>query len=194
MDSARDEGSVREELHTIRRILIGMLATMWVLELVDFLIGGRLDALGITPRSVQGLFGILVAPLLHGGWGHLISNTFGLVVLGALVLMWGRREFFAVSAASVVVGGLGTWLIAAPGTTHIGASGMIFGYFGYLLARGFYERRVGSLLLTAVVALCFGGMIGGVVPGLAGPGISWECHLFGALGGLLVARRFRKAR
>jgi len=194
MDSARDEGSVREELHTIRRILIGMLATMWVLELVDFLIGGRLDALGITPRSVQGLFGILVAPLLHGGGGHLISNTFGLVVLGALVLMWGRREFFAVSAASVVVGGLGTWLIAAPGTTHIGASGMIFGYFGYLLARGFYERRVGSLLLTAVVALCFGGMIGGVVPGLAGPGISWECHLFGALGGLLVARRFRKAR
>ena len=195
MESATNDGSVREELQFIRRTLFTIVAVLWAIEVVDFvLLGGGLDRLGITPRTVTGLAGILAAPLLHGSWGHLISNTFGFAILGTLVLMWGRREFFAVSIASALVGGLGTWLVGASGTTHIGVSGVIFGYFGYLVARGFYERRVGSLILTVLVALCFGSMIFGAIPGLAGPGISWEGHLFGAIGGLLVARRFRQSR
>jgi membrane associated rhomboid family serine protease len=193
MESANREGSVRAELRTIVRILGGFIAVLWAIECVDFIVfAGGLDRFGITPRSVKGAMCLLSAPFLHGGWGHLASNTFGLAVLGGLVLMWGRREFFAVSLASIAVGGLGTWIVGAAGSNHIGASGIVFGYFGYLIGRGIYERRIGSIIIAVIVALSFGGMVGGVVPGLAGPGISWECHLFGALGGLLMARRFRK--
>ena len=120
-----------------------------------------------------------------------------------MVIITGQNE--ASRSAIVTDDGTGgfraAWLLSthsrsngASGTTHIGVSGVIFGYFGYLVARGFYERRVGSLILTVLVALCFGSMIFGAIPGLAGPGISWEGHLFGAIGGLLVARRFRQSR
>lgn len=183
------------ELKLVLETLVAILALLWGLELVDAIVfGGGLDAFGIHPRETLGLIGILASPFLHGGFGHLSSNTVGLLVFGTLVLMWDRREFLWVSLAATLIGGLGTWLVGAAGSVHIGASGVVFGYFGYVLARGFYERKFLSILISVVVALVFGGMLSGVVPGLAGPGISWECHLFGLLGGVLVARRFRAKR
>jgi membrane associated rhomboid family serine protease len=190
-----DSGSLKDELRTIVRTLAVCLGILWVLELTDvWLLGGMLDGFGIRPRETFGLIGVLTWPLLHGGLAHLLSNTLAMLLFGTLVLMWGRREFLAVTAVSTIVGGLGVWLVGATGSVHVGASGVCFGYFGYLLARGFYERKFGSVLLSVVIAVLFGGTLAGAVPGLSMPGISWEGHLFGLIGGILVARRFKNKK
>ena len=189
------EPGLGDELKFIVKTIGATLALLWGLELADQLVfAGGLDAFGIHPREVWGLLGILASPLLHGGFGHLSSNTVGLLVFGTLTLMWGRREFLWVTLASTLIGGLGTWLIGATGSVHIGASGVVFGYFGYVLARGFYERKFMSIVVSLVVGVMFGSMVFGAVPGMAGPGISWECHLFGLIGGVLVARRLQRKR
>lgn len=161
-------------------------ALLYGVELTDRLLPMDLDNNGITPRSLDGLDGVLWAPLLHGGWGHLISNTLPLVVLGWLVLAGGVRNFLAVTAVVWIVGGLGTWLAGVNSTSnHIGASGVAFGWLVFLLMRGFFLRSFGQIALAIVLFFCWGGMLWGVLPGQ--PGISWEGHLFGALGGLLAA-------
>lgn len=190
-----ESGGFKSELKRIVRTLAVCLAVLWALELTDvYLLAGSLDAFGIRPREPFGLIGVLTWPFLHGGLAHLLSNTLALLLFGTLVLMWGRREFFAVALVSTIVGGLGVWLVGASGSVHVGASGVCFGLFGYLLARGFYERKFGSVLLSIVIAILFGGTLAGAVPGMAMPGISWEGHLFGLLGGVLVARRLKRAR
>jgi membrane associated rhomboid family serine protease len=190
-----DNGSLGDELKRIVRTLTVCLAVLWVLELTDLLLlAGSLDGFGIRPREPFGLIGVVTWPFLHGGLPHLLSNTIALLLFGTLVLMWGRREFWLVTLVSTLVGGLGVWLVGASGSTHIGASGVCFGLFGYLLARGFYERKFGSVVLSIVIAIFFGGTLAGAVPGLSMPGISWEGHFFGLLGGVLVARRFKRAR
>jgi membrane associated rhomboid family serine protease len=190
-----DSGGLKGELKRIVRTLVVCLAVLWALELTDvLLLAGSLDAFGIRPREPLGLIGVLTWPFLHGGLAHLLSNTIALCLFGTLVLMWGRREFFAVALVSTIVGGLGVWLVGASGSVHVGASGVCFGLFGYLLARGFYERKFGSVLLSVAIAILFGGTLAGAVPGMAMPGISWEGHLFGLLGGVLVARRLKRAR
>lgn len=195
MAETAEPTSLRDELRTIIKILGISLALLWVLEIVDvFVLGGALDAWGVHPRELLGLVGILTMPFLHGGFGHLASNTVAFLLFGTLVLMWGRREFFAVTLVSTLVAGAGVWLVGATGSVHVGASGVCFGYFGYLLARGFYERRFGSILLSVLIAVTFGSVLAGAVPGLNPPGISWEGHLFGLLGGILVARRFKKKK
>jgi membrane associated rhomboid family serine protease len=168
-------------------ILLVCLALVWLIELADHLLFGQtLDRLGIRPRSLQGLWGIPLAPLLHGGWAHLMANTVPFLVLAWLVMLRRTRDFFIVTPLVIVLGGLGVWLIAAAGTVHIGASGLIFGYVGYLLARGYFERSFGSILLALVVAVLYGGVLWGVLPGQRG--ISWEGHLAGFLAGVLAAR------
>lgn len=179
----------------IRRIatVMGMfLALLWGIEIVDAnVMHGSLDSLGIMPRTASGLLGIFAAPFLHGGWGHLISNTVGIVMLGGLTLAIGRREFLVVSLAGVLVGGLGTWALGRP-AVHIGASGLVFAYLGYLMLRGWYDRRVGSVLLAGGVAWLYGSMVFGMIPGFAPPIISWEGHLFGFIGGVFAARLLHK--
>jgi membrane associated rhomboid family serine protease len=163
-----------------------LLAVMWVQEVVDTALGGRLDGLGIEPRSVDGLPGVVVSPFLHGGFGHLVSNTVPFVVLGVLVALAGLARLLAVTALVVLVGGVGTWLTAPAGTVTVGASGVVFGYAAYLVARGAFDRRLGSLAVGLLVALVYGTtLLFGLVPR---PGVSWQGHLFGALGGLLAAR------
>jgi membrane associated rhomboid family serine protease len=148
----------------------------------------------VHPRTLFGLIGVVASPLLHADLYHLLSNTAGLLIFGTLVLLWSRKEFAAVTVASTLIGGLGVWLVGASGSIHIGASGVVFGYFGYVLMRGWYERKPLSIIISIVVAWMFGSLLASAIPGLAGPGISWEGHLFGMLGGVLVARRFKALR
>ena len=190
--NGRDSGSpppaaeVRREFLRQAAILAGVVALLWLLELVDLLIfRGRLDALGIRPRSLDGLRGILFAPFLHANFAHLAANTIPFVVLGWLVMLRSTSDFFVVAAVSAVTSGLGAWLLGGPRTVHVGISGVIFGFLGYLLARGIYERRLGSILLALIALLLYGGALWGVLPLRAG--VSWQGHLFGFLGGWLVA-------
>ncbi|WP_190824184.1 rhomboid family intramembrane serine protease [Saccharopolyspora pogona] len=170
------------------RAAVGMLvavAVLYGIELFDVADpAADLEANGIAPRDVSGLDGILWAPLLHAGWGHLWANTLPLLVLGWLVLAGGLRQFVAVTATVWIVGGVGTWLIGAPGV-HVGASGVIFGWMVFLLLRGFFQRSFAQILVAVVLFFYWGGMLWGVLPGQVG--ISWEGHLFGALGGVLAA-------
>jgi membrane associated rhomboid family serine protease len=184
--STKDElRGIAQELTAQIVVLGGGVALMWGLEIVDQLMGGALNQFGILPRTEIGLRGILFAPFLHGSFEHLLSNTIPFVVLGWLVMLQRTSDFFIVTAIAMLVGGLGTWLFGAP-ALHIGASGVIFGYLGFLLMRGYFERSLISTIFSVIVGVLYGGLVWGVLP--SQPGISWEGHLFGFLGGVLTAR------
>jgi membrane associated rhomboid family serine protease len=178
--------SIKRELKGHALILGGVVALLWALEAVDALSGQALDVYGVVPRTLTGLRGIVLAPFLHGGFGHLIANTVPLVVLGWLVMLRQTRDFFTVWGASALVGGLGTWLIAPSNTVHIGASVVVFGFLGYLIARGWFERNFGAIAVALVAGGLYGGAIFGILPGQIG--ISWQGHLFGLIGGVLAAK------
>lgn len=159
---------------------------LYLIELVDTIVGHRLDRLGVEPRSADGLWGILFAPLLHAGWTHLEANTVPALVLAFLVLFSGIAQGLRATAVIWVVGGVGVWLFAGASSLHLGASVLIFGWFVYLMVRGFWTRKVGQVALGLLLFLLYGTLLLGVLPGQ--PGISWQGHLFGALGGGLAAR------
>lgn len=177
-------------------VIVAFVGVLYVVELVDALARHRLDAQGIEPREADGLDGIVWAPLLHASWSHLLANTLPLLVLGFLLLLGGLARGTAVTAVVWVVGGVGTWLVGPPHTVHLGASVLAFGWLAYLLLRGVFSRRVREVLLAVVLFLLYGTVLLGVLPGR--PGISWQGHLFGAIGGALAAwwfgRRDQAAR
>lgn len=186
MNNKRQLRSVWTDAKTIVRTLWICLAVLWTIEIVDAAVfHGSLDGFGLKPRDTSGLLGILTAPLLHGGFGHLVSNTIGFVIFGGLVALVGRREFWMVTLVGWL-SGLGVWVIGAQGV-HIGASGVIFAYFGFLLLRGWYQRRIGSIALSLVLLWTYGSLLWGMIPWFAPPNVSWEGHLCGFLGGVLVA-------
>lgn len=160
-------------------------ALLWVVEVVDVLADHRLDQYGVQPRSDEGLFGILLAPLLHGGWDHLSANTGPLLVLGFLTLAAGLLRGLAAAAVIWLVGGAGVWLLAGSNSNHIGASGLVFGFLVYVVVRGVVNRRFWEIALGVVVLFVYGGILWGVLPGQ--PGVSWQGHLFGAVGGVVAA-------
>jgi membrane associated rhomboid family serine protease len=163
-------------------LLVGL---MWLSEIVDTALGNRLDLLGIAPRDSEGLIGIATAPFLHGGFGHLISNTIPLLMMGAIIAVAGASHLLAVSAIVAVVSGFGTWLTSPPGSITIGASGLVFGFATYLIVRGIFNRSLGQLLIGILVIVVWGGaLLGGLLPQ---PGISWQGHFFGAVGGVVTA-------
>jgi membrane associated rhomboid family serine protease len=167
-------------------ILGSFVAIIWLVELVDWLFfHGALDAYGIKPRTISGLRGILLMPFLHRGFSHLLANTFPIIILGWLVMVRRTADLFIVAAVSVLVGGLGIWLFGASNSVHVGASVLVFGFFGFLLARAFFERSLAAISLAVVVFLFYGGIIWGVLPGQ--DGVSWLGHLFGFIGGILAA-------
>lgn len=189
MDAMPVEPPIRRSRSSARWhgfILLGVLiAVMWLVEAVD-LVAGNLDANGIRPRDEDGLPGILFAPFLHGSLGHLVGNTISMALLGAVVALGGLRNLALVTVIVALVAGLGTWAVAAPGTLHIGASGIAFGYISYLVIRGLYSRSALHVGAGLIVFLFWGGtLLTGLVPE---QGISWQGHLFGALGGILAAR------
>ena len=165
-------------------VVAGMLAAMWAVEIIDLLPGVDLDSWGIRPRAARGLVGIPLAPFLHSGLSHLIANTIPFVVLGAVVALSGVTRFIEVTVTIVLVSGIGTWLFGTGGTIHLGASGLVFGYLTYLIARGFFAAKPLWILGGIVVGLLYGGLLWGLLPR---PGISFTGHLFGAVGGVLAA-------
>ena len=174
--------------HLLRHALIlGVtVAALWIIELFDWLVlRGALDGLGIQPRTLGGLQAIVVAPWLHAGFGHLFANTIPLIVLGWFVMLRRTTDFFIVAIASLLVSGLGIWLFGGASSIHLGISGVIFGFFGYLLARGYYERSIVAIVMAFAAFLIYGGMIWGMLP--LQQGISWQGHLFGFVGGVLAA-------
>jgi membrane associated rhomboid family serine protease len=166
-------------------IMLLMLAGMWLLELLDQLSGNQLDQLGIHAREIDGMPEILTAPFLHAGWDHLISNSLPFVVLGFLVLLSGLARWLVASLIIIVISGLTAWFLTPANTIILGASGLIFGWMTYLLARGLWSRRPAQVVIAVLVLLVYGGLIWGVFP--SGAGISWQAHLGGAVAGVLAA-------
>lgn len=164
---------------------LGFTALLWVLELVDAAAGHELDGYGIRPRTDEGLLGILLAPLLHGGWSHLESNTAPVLVLLFVTLATGVARGVLATAVIWVVGGLGVWLLAGSGSVHLGASGLVFGWIVYLAVRGVVNKEPWEILVGVVVLITYGTVLLGVLPGQ--PGVSWQGHLFGAVGGAVAA-------
>lgn len=159
---------------------------MWLVEIVDWLLfAGALDRFGIAPRQIVGLRGIFLAPFLHGSFRHLAANTLPLLALGLLVLLRHRRQFLAITLIVGLTSGLGTWLFAPAQTIHIGASGLVFGYFAFLLVAAYHERSPAAIGLALLVIVLYGGLVWGALP--QGNGISWQGHLFGLVGGVLAA-------
>ncbi len=175
------------ELKIQVKILATVVSIFWIVFILNSVIfEGRLNAFGIKPNNLTGLRGILFAPFLHGSFYHVLSNTVPFIVLGWLVMLRSLKDFYFVSFMSALVGGLGTWLIGSPNSVHIGASGVIFGYFGYLLFRGYFERSFVAIAISIVIAVTYGGLIFGVLPTRSY--ISWEGHLFGFIGGIIAAK------
>ncbi len=189
---SRTSRSVTRSLKT-QVVTLGASATaLWATFGVNLLLGGALLRFGIVPRTTDGLIGIVAAPFLHANLAHLTANTVSFLLFGWLVLLRDRRHFGVVTLFAMLGSGLLSWALGAPGSVHIGASGVVFGFFGFLLLAGFYARSAGSILLSLAVAVLWGGTVFGVLPGT--PGVSWQGHLGGFIGGVLAARRYRVAR
>lgn len=175
-------------------ILGGLLALMWLIELLNLFLIEPVFQLsvtdyGIIPRTLNGLRGIAFAPFLHANLPHLISNSIPFLILGGLVMLHGTRRFLLVTVGCIGLGGIGVWAIGAPGV-HLGASGLIFGYFGFLLLRALYEKSLLSILLAVAAGGLYGGLIWGVLP--SQPGVSWESHLCGFLAGAIMAKLVKR--
>ena len=167
-------------------LLLASTASAWVVYAADAVTPGHLGH-GIVPRTAYGLTGIVMAPFIHASLQHLIANTIPFVILGAVILLRGSRTFLGVAVISALIAGFGTWVFGTPGSMHIGASGVVFGFFGYLLFRGVYDRRASSILIAVVVAILYGGSL--LMSLIPAQGISWSGHVFGFLGGIVAARR-----
>lgn len=164
-------------------------ALLWLVALADWAANLELARFGVSPRDMSSLIGIPLHVFIHGGFWHVLSNTGPILVLGGLIAFTGGRNLLLVSVFVTLFAGAGVWLIGRD-ASHIGASGLAFGYFGYLLARGFYERSIVSIIVAIAVAVMYGGLIFGILP--TNPFVSWEGHLMGLIGGVICAWMFRR--
>lgn len=194
-----DRVTVKPPPTTLARVAVAQAMTLgvplgvaWVALGVNALLGGALATYGIHPRTVAGLWGILFAPFLHGGTAHLAANSVSFLVLGWLVLARGQWTFARVTATAALTSGVVTWLLGAPNSVHIGASGVIFGYLGYLMSAGIFARKFWPVVMSVAVTGLWGAMVWGVLPGQMG--VSWQGHLGGFIGGVLAARWMHSKR
>jgi membrane associated rhomboid family serine protease len=174
-------------------VLAGIVSIMWILEAINSLDSNRISKSdGIFARNFDHIWGIFTAPFLHFSWQHLIANTVPFLFMGVIIALQGARRLLLVTLIVIVIGGLGTWLIAPAGTDTAGASGVVFGYATYLLTRGFFNRSVLELFTGLVVGVVWGGaLLSSIVPHY---GISWQGHACGAIGGVVAAYLMRRDR
>ena len=170
------------------------ISLLWFVRAIDSLLPDGFSAagVGIVPRTSGGLQGIVIAPFVHASWDHLIANSLPLAILGALILLRGLTEFIFALITSVVISGFGTWMFGEGNVEHVGASGVVLGFIGFLLFRCAFDRRLSTLLITMIVAILYGAGVGtSLIPDTD---VSWSGHFFGFLGGFVAARlRYRSA-
>ncbi|MFB1042956.1 rhomboid family intramembrane serine protease [Streptomyces chrestomyceticus] len=172
-------------------LMLGWVALLWVLEIADAASGNALGTFGVRPRELSELADVLPAAFIHFGFDHLTANTLPLLLLGFLAAFRvGLRRFVGVALLIALTSGLGVWLTAPAGSNTAGASGVVFGLFGYLLIRGFIDRKPLDIGLGVLVAAVYGSILWGALP--TDSGISWQGHLFGLVGGVLAAFAFRR--
>lgn len=174
------------------RVLSAFIATLlllgacWAVEIANYLGDGSLSQrYGIQAHNGPTIWHIFTAPFLHANLDHIMANSVPLAIFGFLAALRGFARFVTVSLVIMVASGLGVWFLSSPGTVTVGASGLIFGYFGYLIARGFVEHRPFDIVVGLIIVLFYGTMIFGALPGQ--PGISWQAHMFGLIGGVIAA-------
>jgi membrane associated rhomboid family serine protease len=173
-------------------LLAGIVVLMWLIEVINTVDSNHLDSDGIYAHNFGHLWGIFTAPFIHGSFQHLIGNTIPLVFMGLIIALRGAARLALVTVIVIVIGGLGTWLIAPAGSITFGASGVVFGYATYLLVRGVFDRSALELMTALVVGVVWGGaLVSSLAPH---PGISWQGHLCGAIGGVVAAWLLRRQR
>jgi membrane associated rhomboid family serine protease len=165
--------------------ICSLVVLIWVTEIINNYFGRALNVYGIYPREVSTLPGIVLWPFLHGGFQHLAMNTTPLLFMGFFVALRGTWIFTKTTLLILIIGGIGVWCFGRP-AYHIGASGLVFGYFGFLVTIGIYERSISSLAIASITLFYYGGLILGILPTTSF--VSWEGHLFGLVAGILSAR------
>ncbi|MFD7443767.1 rhomboid family intramembrane serine protease [Streptomyces sp. NPDC059909] len=193
MSTTSLERSRTDRAKAAGKLMLGWVALLWALEAIDVATGHSLDPYGITPREPGELGDIVSASFLHFGFAHVASNSVPLLIFGFLAALGGIRRFLAVAALIIVADGIGVWLISPPNSNTAGASGLVFGLFGYLLVRGFVDRRLLDVATGLVIGAIWGGSILlGISP--ANTEVSWQGHLVGLVAGVAAAFVFRRRR
>lgn len=191
MSGASAAWSRRDRVRFAAGLMAGWVALLWLLEVADVVSGHALDGFGIVPRTPSELVDVLPSAFVHFGFAHVAANSVPLLVLGFLAALGGIRRFAAVCALIVVADGLGVWLMAPAHSNTAGASGLVFGLFGFLLVSGFVERRpLGVLAGVLVTAVWGGSILAGLAPTQSG--VSWQGHLIGLAAGVAAAFVFRR--
>jgi membrane associated rhomboid family serine protease len=160
-------------------------ATLWIVQAVNASDHYGLDRFGLKPRQVDGLWGVLTMPFLHSSYSHLASNTLPVLAIGWVLMLSGLRIWAIVTALVIVIGGILTWLVGPSHTTIVGASGLVFGWLGYLLARAYFSRRVRWIIVAVLVLIFFGTLLFGLIPNIS-TGVSWQAHVSGFAAGVGV--------
>lgn len=166
--------------------LLYVIAFLWIVWMIHYFV--PINQYGIVPRNISGLSGILFAPMLHHDFPHLAANSVSLFILGLFLITLEHKKSYWIITAIIILGGAGTWIIGRPDSVHIGASGVIYGIFGYLLTRGLFKRDFKSIIISVAVFFLYFGMITGVLP--ADSFTSWESHLCGFISGIIMASSF----
>jgi membrane associated rhomboid family serine protease len=164
-------------------LMAGFAAVLWVVQILNAIDDYRFDRFGLKPREFDGLWGVVTAPFLHSSYGHLLSNTVPVVLIGWVVLLAGLDIWATVSALVVVGGGLLTWLVGPGDTVIVGASGLVFGWLGYLLARAYFSRRLKWIVVAVLVLIFFGTLLFGLLPSINSD-VSWQAHVCGFVAGV----------
>ena len=183
--TSRTSSGLSQQLKIVGCIFVLITA----IEIINLLTGRALNHFGNIPRYIPGLIGVLTGPFLHGSLSHYLSNIIPLCVLSFLMLQYGNKLFFGVTFFCIILTGLLVWLFGRS-ASHIGASSVIYSYFGFLLLAGFLSRKFKLIIISLLVAFFYGGLIFGVLP--ARTFVSWEGHLFGFISGLIAARLWAK--
>jgi membrane associated rhomboid family serine protease len=173
-------------------LMLAWVGLLWLIEALDVASSHSLDTFGIVPREIGELRDIIPAAFIHFGFDHVAANSVPLLVLGFIAALRGIGRFLGVAFVITLTSGFGVWLVAPAHTNTAGASGVVFGLFGYLLVRGFVDRRLLDIAVGLVIAALYGSILWGVLP--TAQGVSWQGHLFGLIGGVAAAFLLRERR